>query len=168
MEKHIMTALVEDKPGVLNRIASLFRRRGFNIQSLAVGSSEQPGLSRMTIVVGGNSQVMEQVRKQLAKLIEVIKVSDLSGESFVSREFVLIKVKTNRETRGEIIQLAEIFRANIVDVAPDSLIIEVTGDEEKVESLIGLLRRFGIKEIARTGCLAMTRGERSGNGKHLL
>ncbi len=168
MEKHIITALVEDKPGVLNRIASLFRRRGFNIQSLAVGSSEQPGLSRMTIVVGGNSRVVEQVRKQLAKLIEVIKVSDLSGESFVSREFVLIKVKTNRETRGEIIQLAEIFRANIVDVAPDSLIAEVTGDEEKVESLIGLLRRFGIKEIARTGCLAMTRGERSGNGKHLL
>ena len=122
----------------------------------------------MTIVVGGNSRVVEQVRKQLAKLIEVIKVSDLSGESFVSREFVLIKVKTNRETRGEIIQLAEIFRANIVDVAPDSLIAEVTGDEEKVESLIGLLRRFGIKEIARTGCLAMTRGERSGNGKHLL
>jgi len=168
MEKHIITALVEDKPGVLNRIASLFRRRGFNIQSLAVGSSEQPGLSRMTIVVGGNSRVVEQVRKQLAKLIEVIKVSDLSGESFVSREFVLIKVKTNRETRGEIIQLAEIFRANIVDVAPDSLVAEVTGDEEKVESLIGLLRRFGIKEIARTGCLAMTRGERSGNGKHLL
>jgi len=168
MEKHIIIALVEDKPGVLNRIASLFRRRGFNIQSLAVGSSEQPGLSRMTIVVGGNSRVVEQVRKQLAKLIEVIKVSDLSGESFVSREFVLIKVKTNRETRGEIIQLAEIFRANIVDVAPDSLIAEVTGDEEKVESLIGLLRRFGIKEIARTGCLAMTRGERSGNGKHLL
>ncbi len=168
MEKHIIIALVEDKPGVLNRIASLFRRRGFNIQSLAVGSSEQPGLSRMTIVVGGNSRVVEQVRKQLAKLIEVIKVSDLSGESFVSREFVLIKVKTNRETRGEIIQLAEIFRANIVDVAPDSLVAEVTGDEEKVESLIGLLRRFGIKEIARTGCLAMTRGERSGNGKHLL
>jgi len=168
MEKHIITALVEDKPGVLNRVASLFRRRGFNIQSLAVGSSEQPGLSRMTIVVGGNSQVMEQVRKQLDKLIEVIKVSDLSSESFVSREFVFIKVKASRETRGEIIQLTEIFRANIVDVAPDSLIIEVTGDEEKAESLVGLLRRFGIKEIARTGCLAMTRGERSGNGKHLL
>jgi acetolactate synthase-1/3 small subunit len=168
MEKHIITALVEDKPGVLNRVASLFRRRGFNIQSLAVGSSEQPGLSRMTIVVGGNSQVVEQVRKQLDKLIEVIKVSDLSEESFVSREFMLVKVKTTPQTRGETIQLAEIFRANIVDVAPDSLIIEVTGDEEKAESLIGLLRRFGIKEIARTGCLAMTRGERSGDGKHLL
>lgn len=168
MEKHIITALVEDKPGVLNRIASLFRRRGFNIQSLAVGSSEQPGLSRMTIVVGGNSQVVEQVRKQLAKLIEVIKVSDLSSESFVSREFAFIKVKANRETRGEIIQLTEIFRAGIVDVAPDSLIIEITGDKEKTESLVGLLRQFGIKEIARTGCLAMTRGERNGNGKHLL
>ena len=168
MEKHIITALVEDRPGVLNRIASLFRRRGFNIQSLAVGSSEQPGLSRMTIVVGGDSQVVEQVRKQLDKLIEVVRVSDLSSGSFISREFMLIKVKANSQTRGEIIQLTEIFRGNVVDVASDSLIIEITGDEEKVGSLIGLLHRFGIKEIAQTGCLAMTRGERSKDGKHPL
>ena len=156
--KHILVALVEDKPGVLNRIASLFRRRGFNIQSLAVGGSEHPGLSRMTIVVGGDSAQVEQVRKQLEKLINVVKVSDITEEEIVTRELALVKVKATAQTRSEIMQIVDIFRANIVDVSPSSLTIEVTGDEDKVNSLIGLLREFGIKEIARTGRIALTRG----------
>ncbi|MDY7018454.1 MAG: acetolactate synthase small subunit [Chloroflexota bacterium] len=156
--KHTLVALVEDKPGVLNRTVSLFRRRGFNIQSLAVGTSEQPGLSRMTIVVDGDSAMVEQVRKQLDKLINVVKVSDITNEGIVARELALIKVKSNTSTRSEIIQIVDIFRANIVDVAPDSLTVEVTGDEDKVESLIKLLKSFGIKEISRTGRIALTRG----------
>ena len=159
--KHILVALVEDKPGVLNRIASLFRRRSFNIQSLAVGGSEQPGLSRMTIVAGGDSAQVEQVRKQLEKLINVVKVSDITEEDMVSRELALIKVKTTAPTRSEIMQIVGIFRANIVDVAPGSLTVEVTGDEEKLNSLLRLLRDFGIKEISRTGRIALTRGSSS-------
>ena len=159
--KHTLVALVEDKPGVLNRIASLFRRRAFNIQSLAVGSSEQPGLSRMTAVVVGDSAQLEQVRKQLEKLINVVKVSDITEEDMVTRELALIKVKASASTRSEIMQIVDIFRANIVDVAPGSLTIEVTGDEEKVNSLLGLLRDFGIKEVSRTGRIALTRGSSS-------
>jgi len=156
--KHTIVALVEDKPGVLNRVASLFRRRGFNIQSLAVGGSEHVGLSRMTIVVGGDSAEVEQVRKQLDKLVEVVRVSDISNEAVVIRELSLIKVKANASTRSEIMQIVDVFRANIVDVASNSLTIEVTGDEDKVNSLLGLLRGFGIKEISRTGRIALTRG----------
>jgi len=151
-------ALVEDKPGVLNRIASLFRRRAFNIQSLAVGGSEHPGLSRMTIVVGGDTAQVEQVRKQLEKLINVIKVADITEEDIVTRELALIKVKATASTRNEIIQIVDIFRANIVDVAPGSLTVEVTGDEDKLNSLLGLLRDFGVKELTRTGRIALTRG----------
>ena len=156
--KHTLVALVEDKPGVLNRVASLFRRRAFNIQSLAVGHSEQPGLSRMTVVVSGDSAVVEQVRKQLDKLINVIKVTDITEGNIVARELALIKVNATAATRSEIIQIVDIFRANIVDVASDSLTVEVTGDEDKVESLFELLRSFGIKEITRTGRVALTRG----------
>jgi len=156
--KHTLVALVEDKPGVLNRVASLFRRRAFNIQSLAVGHSEQPGLSRMTVVVIGDSAMVEQVRKQLDKLINVIRVSDITEEDIVARELALIKVKSTASTRSEIIQLVDIFRANIIDVASDSLTVEVTGDEDKVESLIELLRGFGIKEVTKTGRVALTRG----------
>ncbi len=156
--KHTLVALVEDKPGVLNRIASLFRRRGFNIQSLAVGGSEHPGLSRMTIVTGGDSAEVEQVRKQLDKLINVVRVSDITEENLVARELALVKVKTSASTRSEIIQIVDIFRANIVDVASDSLTVEVTGDEDKVNSLLELLRGFGIKEVSRTGRIALTRG----------
>ncbi len=156
--KHTLIALVEDKPGVLNRIASLFRRRAFNIQSLAVGGSEQPGLSRMTIVTGGDAAQVEQVRKQLEKLINVVKVSDITEEDMVTRELALIKVKATASTRSEIIQIVDIFRANIVDVAPGSLTVEVTGDENKLNSLLGLLRDFGIKELSRTGRIALTRG----------
>jgi len=158
MTKHTLIALVENKPGVLNRMASLFRRRGFNIESIAVGHSEVPHLSRMTIVVDGVAAMVEQVRKQLDKVVDVVKVSDISEDDIVARELALIKVKATSSTRSEIIQIVDIFRANIVDVATDSLTIEVTGDEEKINSLFNLLRGFGIKEIARTGRIAMTRG----------
>ncbi len=156
--KHTLVALVEDKPGVLNRMASLFRRRGFNIESIAVGRSELPNLSRMTIVVDGTTTMVEQVRKQLDKVIDVVKVSDITGDDIIARELALIKVRATSSTRSEIIQIVDIFRANIVDVASDSVTIEVTGDDEKVNSLFNLLRGFGIKEIVRTGRIAMTRG----------
>lgn len=158
MAKHSLVALVEDKPGVLNRVASLFRRRNFNIDSIAVGHSETAGLSRMTIVVDGTSASVEQVRKQLDKLIDVVKVTDITEDSLVARELALVRVESTPTTRSEIIQIVHIFRANIVDVAVDSMIVEVTGDEEKIESLYQLLKGFGIQEIARTGRIAMSRG----------
>lgn len=156
--KHTLVALVRDEPGVLNRVSSLFRRRGFNIDSIAVGHTETPRFSRMTIVVDGSAGDVEQVRKQLEKLVDVTKVTDITQESIVARELALIKVRATAATRSEIMQIVDIFRANIVDVAPDSVVIEVTGDEDKVESLYQLLRGFGVKEMARTGRLAVTRG----------
>ena len=159
--KHTLIALVEDKPGVLNRMASLFRRRGFNIESIAVGHSEVPHLSRMTIVVDGTTAMVEQVRKQLDKVIDVVKVFDITEEDMVARELALIKVRATSSTRSEIIQIVDIFRASIVDVASDSVTVEVTGDEEKITSLLNLLRGFGIKEIARTGRIAIARGSSS-------
>ena len=162
--KHTIVALVEDKPGVLNRVASMFRRRGFNISSLAVGRSELPNLSRMTFVVEGDDAIVEQVNKQLYKLIDVVRVSDLSEEDIVSREMALIKVHATAHARSEIIQIVDIFRANIVDVSPESLIIEVTGDENKIGSLHELLKPFGVWEMMRTGRVAMNR--RSGGAGH--
>ena len=156
--KHIMVALVENKPGVLNRMVSLFRRRGFNIESLVVGRSELPHLSRMTIVVDGGAAIVEQVRKQLEKIVDVVKVSDITAENAVGRELALIKVKATASTRSEIIEIVDIFRANIIDVAADSVTIEVTGNGEKIDSLFNLLRGFGIKEMNRTGLIATTRG----------
>jgi len=156
--KHTLVALVEDKPGVLNRVASLFRRRAFNIESIAVGRSEQLGLSRMTVVVDGDSARVEQVRKQLDKLINVVRVSDITAEDIVTRELALIKVNATTVTRSEIMQIVDIFRANIVDVASNSLTVEVTGDEDKVESMLELLRSFGVKEVSKTGRIALTRG----------
>ena len=156
--KHTIVALVQDKPGVLNRVASMFRRRGFNIASLTVGHSEIPDLSRMTFVVEGDDATVEQMTKQLYKLIDVVRVSDLSEEEIVVREMALIKVRANTQTRNEVIQLVSIFRANIIDVAPDSLVIEVTGDEEKIESLYEMLKTFGVLEVMRTGRVAMVRG----------
>ena len=156
--KHTIVALVEDKPGVLNRMASLFRRRGFNIESIVVGHSEIPHLSRMTFVVDGSTTMVEQVRKQLDKIIEVVKIFDLSDEDVVAREIALIKVKATAATRSEIIQVVDVFRANIVDVAPNSLMVEVTGDGSKIDSLVSLLRGFGIKEMVRTGRIALIRG----------
>ena len=156
--KHTLVALVEDKPGVLTRMASLFRRRGFNIESIAVGHSDLPDLSRMTIVVNGSANILEQVRKQLSKVVNVVKVVDVTGNNITARELALVKVRATSSTRSEIIEIVDIFRASIVDVASDSLTIEITGDEDKVDSLLNLLRRFGIKEVARTGRIAMLRG----------
>jgi acetolactate synthase-1/3 small subunit len=156
--KHTLVALVENKPGVLNRMASLFRQRDFNIESIAVGHSEQPHLSRMTIVIDGATTMVEQVRKQLDKVVDVVKVSDITNDEIIARELALIKVKATSSVRSEIMQIVDIFRANIVDVAPNSVTIETTGDEEKIDSLLNLLRGFGIKEITRTGRIAMTRG----------
>jgi acetolactate synthase-1/3 small subunit len=139
-------------------MASLFRRRGFNIESIAVGRSEIPHLSRMTIVVDGTTTMVEQVRKQLDKVVDIVRVSDITSDNLIARELALIKVKATSSTRSEIMQIVDIFRANIVDVGSDSVTVEVTGDEEKVNSLFNLLRGFGVKELARTGRIAMPRG----------
>jgi len=156
--KHTIVALVEDKPGVLNRMASLFRRRGFNIDSIAVGRSELAGLSRMTVVVNGSAATVEQVRKQVDKVVDVVKVVDITDKNITTRELALIKVRATSANRSEIIEIVDIFRASIVDVAADSLTIEITGDEDKIDSLLNLIRSFGIREIARTGRIAMVRG----------
>jgi len=156
--KHTVVALVEDHPGVLNRVASLFRRRGFNIESLAVGATEEDGISRMTIVVDGATTQVEQVEKQLYKLIEVIKVSDITHDGIVARELALIKVRCNNLNRGEIIQIAEIFHSQIVDAAETTIMLEAAGDEDEIERLLRLLRPYGIREIARTGRIALARG----------
>lgn len=155
---HTITALVHDRPGVLARVAGLFSRRGFNISSLAVGHSETAGLSRMTFAVEGGDWVVEQVTKQLYKLIDVVRVTNLSAESIVMREMALLKVKANKDDRAEIMQIVDIFRAGIVDVGKDTIIVEVTGDEEKIDALIKLLQPFGVRETMRTGRIAMTRG----------
>lgn len=157
-QKHTLIFLVANRPGVLNRVASLFRRRGFNIESIAVGHSEMPHLSRMTVVIDGATTMVEQVRKQLDKIIDVVKVSDITGGGLIARELALIKVKTTPATRSEVMQIVDIFRANIVDVAANSVTIEVTGEEAKIDSLYDLLRGFGVKELTRTGRVAMTRG----------
>jgi acetolactate synthase-1/3 small subunit len=156
--RHTLVALMEDKPGVLNRISSLFRRRNFNIESLTVGHSETPGISRMTIVSEGDSTIIEQVEKQLYKLINVTKVTNVTDEPTVMRELALIKVMASGASRSEITDLVDIFRAKVVDVAPDSMMVEITGTEDKVDSLANLLRPFGIRELVRTGRVAMVRG----------
>ena len=155
---HTVVALLEDEPGALNRVVSLFRARGFNIASMTVGPTETPGLSRLTLVVDADEDQLEQITKQLYKVVEVRKVSDLSEDKVVSRELALLKVSASATTRAEIMQIADIYRAKIVDVALDSVIVESTGEEDKIDSLISLLRRFGIKEISRTGRVAMLRG----------
>lgn len=156
--KHTLAILVENKPGVLTRVAGLFSRRGFNIESLAVGVTENKDTSRITIVVSGDDNVLEQVEKQLNKLIDVIRVSDIPPEDSVSRELALIKVGVDSTTRAEVMQIVDIFRAKIVDVGIKSLVVEVTGDESKINAIEQLLRQFGIKEMVRTGKIAMNRG----------
>ncbi|APH39665.1 MULTISPECIES: acetolactate synthase small subunit [Methanohalophilus] len=159
--RHTLAVLVENKFGVLSRVAGLFARRGYNIDSLAVGVTEDPNVSRMTLVVRGDDHVVEQVSKQLNKLIDVIRVTDLGADESVERELALIKVKSDKDTRAEIIQIVDIFRARIVDVASKSITIEVTGDEEKIAAIEKLLKPFGIKELVRTGRIALTRGSKS-------
>lgn len=156
--QHTLIALVEDKPGVLNRVASLFRRRAFNIESLTVGHTHQPGLSRMTIVVDSDTASAERVTSYLYKLVNVIQVEDVTEKPAVNRDLAMIKVGVSPNNRTEIIQLVDVFRARIIDVANDSLIIEITGDEEKIDGFIEVLRPYGIVEMARTGIVSMLRG----------
>lgn len=156
--KRTVVALMEDRPGVLNRVVSVLRRRSFNIDSLVVGHTDQPGISRMTIAVDGSDDVIEQVVKQLYRIIDIVKVSDVSEEKVVARELALIKVTATSSTRSEVMQIVDVYRAKIVDVSAEALMVEVTGPEEKIDSLIGLLRGFGIKEVVRTGRVAMVRG----------
>jgi acetolactate synthase-1/3 small subunit len=157
-QQHTIVSLVEDKPGVLTRIAGLFRRRGFNISSLTVGKSESPGLSRMTFVVTGSPEIVVQATRQLDKLIDVHTVCDITDRKIVARELALIKVSSTPETRSEIIQLAQMYRASVVDVGRNSTVIEVTGNEDKITSLQDLFEPYGIIQIMRTGRVAMTRG----------
>jgi len=158
--QHTIAVIVENKSGVLTRIAGLFSRRSFNIDSLSVGATENPDYSRMTITVQGDRDVLEQVIKQLSKLINVIRVSELEPGESIERELAIIKVNADKESRSEIMQIVNIFRAKIIDVSQRSMIIEVTGDEEKVDAIVQLLRQFGIKEMARTGKVSMVRGAR--------
>jgi acetolactate synthase-1/3 small subunit len=158
MMKQTLSVMVENNPGVLARVAGLFSRRGFNIDSLAVGRTENPRVSRMTIVVEGDDTTLEQVNKQLHKLVDVIKISDLTKDAYVDRELVMIKVFAEPSERAEIMQLVDIFRARIVDVGPKTLTIEVTGNEGKIDAFELSLRSFGIKELVRTGKIAMLRG----------
>jgi len=161
--KHTVIALVEDRPGVLNRCASLFRRRGFNIDSLAVGTTEEPGISRMTIVVEdeGAPGIVEQVEKQLYKLIDVVKVSDLSNEDMVARELCLLKVRCNNLNRHELLDIARVFRADVIDLASNSIILQVVGDEDKIDGLVKMCEPYGIRELSRTGRMAMVRGTKT-------
>ncbi len=156
--KHVLAVIVENKPGALTRVSGLFSRRGFNIENIAVGETITPGISRMTITVEGDEKLIEQVIKQLHKLINVIKVNNLSSEPSVMRELMLIKVKAEVGNRSDIQQIVETFRGKVVDVSPDSMVIEVTGDEGKMEAIKMLLEHFGILEIVRTGKVALLRG----------
>ena len=159
--RHTIAVLVKDHPGVLARVASLFTRRGFNIESLAVGHSEKTGISRMTIIVEGDERVLEQITKQLNKLIDVIRVKDIFPQNSVERELALIKVNTNSLLiRSEVMQTVDIFRAKVVDVNSQIITIETTGTEDKVNALIELLRPFGLEEIVRTGKIALSRGSK--------
>jgi acetolactate synthase-1/3 small subunit len=157
---HTLSVLVEDKPGVLARVAALFSRRGFNIESLAVGATEQKDMSRMTIVVSAEETPLEQITKQLNKLINVIKIIEQDDVDSVSRELALIKVRADAGTRGQVVEAANLFRANIIDVSPESLTVEATGNRGKIEALLRLLEPFGIREIAQSGMVSMSRGPR--------
>ncbi|HJM74761.1 MAG TPA: acetolactate synthase small subunit [Dehalococcoidia bacterium] len=159
--KHTVVAMVEDRPGVLTRVASLFRRRGFNIDSLAVGATEEQGISRMTIVVDGDHGILQQVEHQLFKLIDVVKVTNLSKEDAVSRELALIKVRCGTLHRREVLDIVEIFRAQVIDVSPATLIIQVVAEEERLNALLDNLKPYGVMEMVRTGRIAMARGEQT-------
>jgi len=156
--KHTISVIVENKPGVLSRVSGLFARRGFNIESLAVGVTENPDVSRMTIVAEGDERDLEQIVKQLYKLIDTIRVFDLPKDICSERELALIKVSSNEKTQAEIAQIAELFKARIIDVSEDSIIIELAGDDGKVEAIENLLKKYGIKEMVRTGKIALQRG----------
>lgn len=161
MSRHVLSLLVEDKPGLLTRVAGLFARRGFNIESLAVGSTEVPGLSRITVVVDVDALPLEQVTKQLNKLVNVIKIVELDFSASVQREHMLIKVRADNQTRSNVIEVVNLFRASVVDYATDALVVEVTGDRGKIDAILRALEPFGIKELAQSGLLAIGRGGKS-------
>jgi acetolactate synthase I/III small subunit len=156
--KHVIMALVQNQPGVLAHVAGMFSARGFNIDSLVVGRTEDPGLSRMTIVATGDDRVLEQIRKQLDKIVTVVKVRDFEDVSYVERDLMLIRVHAPPEKRSEVIELVNLFRGRVVDVARKNIVAELSGPEEKLEAFIDLVRPYGIGELARTGVIAMTRG----------
>jgi acetolactate synthase-1/3 small subunit len=161
VSQHVLSLLVEDKPGLLTRVAGLFARRGYNIHSLAVGTTEVEGLSRITLVIDVEGAPLEQVTKQLNKLINVLKIVELEPGQSVQREHMLVKVRIDATTRSQILEAVNLFRARVVDVSPEALVIEVTGDTQKIEALLRVLEPFGIKEIAQSGLLAMGRGSKS-------
>lgn len=164
--RHVLSALVQNVPGVLAHVAGMFASRGYNIDSLAVGETEDPQLSRMTFVVMGDDSVLEQVRKQLEKIVTVVRVDDISSQEFVERDLMLVKVNCSEGKRTEIRELVNIFRGRVVDVAPDEVVVEISGQEKKVEAFIDLMRPFGITELVRTGRIAMVRSvsrSREGN-----
>jgi acetolactate synthase-1/3 small subunit len=163
--RHTISVLVENKPGVLARISGLFSSRGFNIESLAVGETEEPTVSRMTIVSSGDDQTIEQIAKQLNKLVDVIKVNDLTGERFIERELFLVRLSAEGPARSQLIELVDVFRAKIVDVAPKSVTVELTGATEKIEAFVELMKPFGIREMVRTGKVALARAPREGKSK---
>jgi len=156
--KHTISVLVNNQPGVLQRVSGLFGRRGFNIESITVGEAEEAGLSRMIIVTTGDDKTLEQVSKQLYKIIDVIKVVDLSSHPMVARELALIKVNAESSARPEIVAIVETFRASVVDIGPSSMMVQVVGDTEKIDAMVELLRPYGIRELSRTGVTAMIRG----------
>jgi acetolactate synthase-1/3 small subunit len=166
--RHVLSALVQNQPGVLAHISGMLASRGFNIDSLAVGETEDPHLSRMTFVVRGDDQELEQVRKQLDKIVTVVKVHDLSSEDFVERDLMLLKVKAQAQQRNEIVLLVEMFRGKVVDITHDSMMVEISGTERKIEAYIDLMRPYGIVELARTGRIALVRGSGNGHEEELL
>ncbi len=161
--RHVLSALVQNQPGVLAHVSGMLASRGFNIDSLAVGETEDPNLSRMTFVVTGDDPTLEQVRKQLHKLVTVVRVDDISGEDFVERDLMLITVHAPPDKRVEILQIVEMFRGRIVDISPVNLMVEISGREQKIEAFIELMRPYGINELARTGRIALVRGGRVGS-----
>ena len=161
MTQHVLSLLVEDRPGLLTRVAGLFARRGFNIQSLAVGTSEVEGLSRITVVVNVEGHPLEQVTKQLNKLVNVLKIVELDSESSVARDHMWVKVKTDTNTRSQVLEAVTLFRARVVDVVSDAVVIEVTGDSAKCKAFIKVLEPFGIKELVQSGAIAISRGSKS-------
>jgi acetolactate synthase-1/3 small subunit len=156
--RHVITALVINEPGVLANVAGMFAARGFNIDSLVVGRTEDPNLSRMTVVVDGDDNTVEQVRKQLAKLVPVVKVRDFAGTAYIERDLALVSISVGPDKRSEVIEIVNLFRAKVVDVAKDSVVVEIAGTEGKIEALCELLKPYGIKELHRTGVIAMARG----------
>ncbi len=161
MSKHTLSVLVENKPGVLARIAGLFSRRGFNIDSLAVGPTEHPEVSRMTILVNVEESPLEQVTKQLNKLVEVIKIVELDGEASVNRELMLVKIKADAEARGQVLDAVQLFKARVVDVSPDAVTVEITGNTGKLADFLRVVEPFGIRELVQSGMVAISRGSRS-------